>query len=343
MKFKVPIQNIYAMLCYCYDLPELVQAVVSKNNELPNESILEKLFLKSLKELLKYDLIKKYKKNNKVTYNIQGKILFNESLNSIMNKKPYLICETDELTKNILPNQIIKSTLWEVSNSALCSKETKKEAYNLLNKFSTVSNIKISRKDFYKVGVQRNNQYQRVLNIAKLLFELKLLTDEIGKIHAYEVINDDRKMQKIFEVFLLNFYKYEQSLYQVKSEILRWPANNQGSLLPIMKTDISLLANDKKIIIDAKYYSEVLTGYYNQNRIRSSHLYQLFSYLNHSDKNIVSRGVLIYPLNNFYVNEKYDLPIQVGSQLMESSISILTIDLSQNWYQIHQDLLNIIQ
>lgn len=349
MKFKVPIQNIYAMLCYCHDLPELVPSLVGKSRDIPNESILEKLFLKSLNDLLNYGLIKRYKKTKEETYNLKGKVLFNESLSPIMNRRLYLICETDYFTDDILMNQIIKSTLLELSGPSPRSKKIKKEAYYLLKEFKFVSTIKITRKDFHRIKYNRSIHYKRVLNIAQLLYEMKLLTDDSGLVYAYEVVNNEEKMQKIFEKFLLNFYKYEQSVFRAKSEILKWPNSTQNRYLPIMNTDISLIAEDKKIIIDAKYYSKVLISHYrsedksSSDKFRNDHLYQLISYLNHSDENIVSRGILLYPYNNVHIKERFELPIRVGSKIVKSSIDFLTIDLSKEWNEIHKNLLEIIQ
>lgn len=342
MKFKVPIQNIYALLCYCHELPELIGALVGDSDEIPNESVLEKIFLKSLNELLDYGLVKSYKETKMETPNVKGKILFNESLNPIINRKLHLICETDDFTKNILPNQIIKSTLLELSHSSIRSNQIRKEAFYLLKKFGSVSSINIKRKDFYNMKLNRSSLYKRVINIAQLLYESQLITDEIGSLYIYEVVNNERKMEKIFEKFLLNFYKYEQSTFKAKSEILKWPDHENSNYLPDMRTDVSLISKDKKIIIEAKYYTNILVSYYGKERFNSQHLYQVFSYLNHSDKKIVSKGILLYPLNNVNIQENFEVSIQVGSQIERTSISVMTIDLSKNWHEIHQNLLDII-
>lgn len=65
-----------------------------------------------------------------------------------------------------------------------------------------------------------------------------------------------------------------------------------------METDISLENEEKKIIIDAKYYKETMTVNYDKERIRSSNLYQLFSYLlNQQD----GSEKLIWQLEYFYI------------------------------------------
>jgi 5-methylcytosine-specific restriction endonuclease McrBC regulatory subunit McrC len=61
-------------------------------------------------------------------------------------------------------------------------------------------------------------------------------------------------------------------------------ADAQGSeaslaRLPVMRTDVVLTSSDRCIILDTKYYLEALTGAFEERKVRSSHLYQVFAYL----------------------------------------------------------------
>jgi 5-methylcytosine-specific restriction enzyme subunit McrC len=108
--------------------------------------------------------------------------------------------------------------------------------------------------------------------------------------------------------------------------------------LPLMKTDISITSKDRKIIIDAKYYKECLQEHYNKETIRSSNLYQLFTYVKNAEAQGGSarncEGILIYPT----VQKEADL-----NYMMEShKISIKTLNLNQNWKRISDDLMRII-
>ena len=63
-----------------------------------------------------------------------------------------------------------------------------------------------------------------------------------------------------------------------------------------MLFNVSISINDRKIILDTKYYQENLkTNQYDQEKLPSSNLYQLFSYIqNHIDKYNVE-VILLYP------------------------------------------------
>ncbi|MDR3449190.1 MAG: hypothetical protein P4M15_05495, partial [Alphaproteobacteria bacterium] len=69
------------------------------------------------------------------------------------------------------------------------------------------------------------------------------------------------------------------------------------SIIPRMKTDLTLRSGLKTIIFDAKYYADPFPTNYGTRKVRSSHLYQLFSYIKTvSEKELgsVVEGALIY-------------------------------------------------
>ena len=135
---------------------------------------------------------------------------------------------------------------------------------------------------------------------------------------------------------------FYQSLCLVDSESLRnrhlRVAANRYQYLPQMETDISLENEEQKIIIDAKYYRETMTTNYDKERIKSSNLYQLFSYLlnqqDGSEKTKKATGILLYPT----VEKDYDLDFKYN----DHKIQIRTINLDTNWRNISTRLKKII-
>ena len=105
-----------------------------------------------------------------------------------------------------------------------------------------------------------------------------------------------------------------------------------------METDISLENEEQKIIIDAKYYRETMTTNYDKERIKSSKLYQLFSYLlnqqDGSEKTKKATGIFLYPT----VEKDYDLDFKYN----DHKIQIRTINLDTNWRNISTRLKEII-
>jgi 5-methylcytosine-specific restriction enzyme subunit McrC len=70
-----------------------------------------------------------------------------------------------------------------------------------------------------------------------------------------------------------------------------------------MKTDVFLDFDNRKTIIEAKFYRDVLskTNYDSISKLRSHHLYQLYSYLDNykgNDPTSSVNGVLLYAITS---------------------------------------------
>lgn len=148
-------------------------------------------------------------------------------------------------------------------------------------------------------------------------------------------------MSQIFENFLKNFYFREQDTFAVASENLHWdvtsPSISDLTMIPIMKTDVTLRNRSKIIIIDAKFYSEPFAQSFGIQKLRSSHLYQLYAYLKQTAKDTPSasvQGMLMYAANSAGSRKHYEID--------GHSITIVTLDLNRPWPLIHCELLDLI-
>jgi len=168
------------------------------------------------------------------------------------------------------------------------------------------------------------------------------IDESSGDYKFKDFLRDEKAMARLFESFVRNFYKIEQSEFNVKREDIKWKfvAENETdlSMLPIMSTDISLQSSSRKIIIDTKYYKEALKARFTQEKINSGNLYQLFSYLkNQESESEITKsceGILLYPAveSNFSFCYNYE----------NHRIRIMSINLNQDWHYIKKDLLDII-
>lgn len=149
-------------------------------------------------------------------------------------------------------------------------------------------------------------------------------------------------MAYLFENFVRNFYKRELKDCKVYRENINWDIDENDNVfkdfLPQMQTDISIETDNRKIIIDTKFYKDAFTYYMDSKKLISSNLYQLFAYLKNVEAkgglNTKAAGMLIYPMANQQID--YDYFIQ-GHKIM-----IRTVDLNQEWKLIHKRLTDII-
>jgi 5-methylcytosine-specific restriction enzyme subunit McrC len=111
-----------------------------------------------------------------------------------------------------------------------------------------------------------------MVHIARLLHELSLLSHKNGNWSLFSAELDETSLNQIFEKFLFHFYRMEQQEYRVQSEVMQWQLMGNRSLLPSMKTDVSLSHKNgrQKIVIDAKFYKNIFQENYGKFSFHST-------------------------------------------------------------------------
>jgi 5-methylcytosine-specific restriction enzyme subunit McrC len=151
-------------------------------------------------------------------------------------------------------------------------------------------------------------------------------------------------MGLLFEHFVRNFYRHHQNEigFIVDREHIQWTwiARDDLSreLLPQMETDIRLRNSGRKILIECKFTGLTTINRYETQRLESEHLYQLNSYLTHlpsSVENENCEAILLYPSDG----TNYSIGYRSGKR----QIRVQTIDLSQHWRIIHQNLIDLVR
>ena len=333
----IPIQNIYYLLCYAWnkmDEGDLVEVSAEESPDLLN--LLARVLLNGTKTLLKRGLAQQYLTETEIYQGIKGKLEMGQSLRKNLFPKGFAVCEYDELSVDILPNQILKTTLQNLYKTEGLEANLRHEIKAVIWRMNEVSKILITDETFKQVRIQRNNCfYHFLLNVSELIHQNLLPNQEKGPFKFKDFLRDERQMARVFEEFVRNFYKIEVPEAKVYREDLRWKMSGEDyAFLPKMQTDILIKLGDRKLIIDAKYYTETLQKYYNSDKIHSQHLYQLFAYLKNQE-NPQAEGILIYPtteksLSLVYTHEGHKIRIE-------------TLNLNQDWQRIRRDLLRIIQ
>lgn len=344
---KIPIENIYFLLCYAWkQLEEAERVNVSASDYTSYIDLFAKVLASCCAYLFKRGLDREYKPESESIKGIKGRLDFANSLNSIMHHKPELVCEYDELSQNILHNQIIKSVIGKVLRIKSLDRKIRSELVDIYSRMHFISEIKVDKTHFTKVTIHRNNLFYRfVLNVAYIINENLVLNEKSGNYEFVDFIRDEKKMAGIFENFIRNFYKMELKKYgyEVKPEIINWDVRDVDAhafkYLPVMKTDISITSPTRKIIIDTKYYKECFQEHYEKKTLISGHFYQLIEYLENSDaqssSNLKSEGILLYPAVNFH--ESISFPVLRGHK-----VTVRMINLNQDWKFIIRDLISYI-
>ena len=142
---KIPIKNIYYLLCYAwFRLEEKDIVSVDEENNSNIVELLTRVLVSGLGTLVRRGLDGSYKELQEDTSRIRGKIDFSESIKRNLVCYAKLTCRYDELSIDILHNQIIKSTIQSLISCRDIKTTQKDQLRLIMQKFHGISIIKIN-------------------------------------------------------------------------------------------------------------------------------------------------------------------------------------------------------
>ncbi len=335
----IPIQNIYFLLCYAWDKLEEKELVdVDPIGITSLVDLFARVLVNGTNHLLKRGFDRNYVAHEKWTGRLKGKVRF-DAVAKTGAVTATLPCEFDELSYDVLHNQILKATIRRLIRTDKISQENAEALAGLSRQLSEVRDIEITGRLFGQVQLHRNNKfYDFLMKVCELIHRNLLISETPGRSRFRDFTRDRQHMAMLYEGFVRNFYRLH-SRYRVKREDIRWnwiPEDQAAAgMLPKMQTDISLMSDDRKIIIDCKYSPEITQHHYDAETLRSAHLYQLNAYLdNLPAEDARCEAILLYPTT--------DKPMAHSFAHKGHKISIRTINLNQPWQGIHADLLALV-
>jgi 5-methylcytosine-specific restriction enzyme subunit McrC len=291
--------------------------------------------------LLKRGIDRGYITEEEDTSSLRGKFDVSVTIKRNLLRQSRVHCVIDSLSYDVMHNRIIKATIRSLVRCKDLDRNLRDRLLRLYRRLHEIIDIDLSAKVFGSVQLHRNNAYYRfLLQVCRLIHDNLLINEDTGDSRFRDFLQDDKQMAVLFEKFVRNFYRHEQSSFRVKSERFFWQEveATQGDLqfLPGMKTDVSLDSPTRKIVIDTKYYAKCLQSYFDSETIHSGNLYQLFAYLKNlqiGDSRQIE-GVLLYPT----VSKSLSLRYRIQGHTMR----IATVDLNAEWQTIRQRLLGLL-
>jgi 5-methylcytosine-specific restriction enzyme subunit McrC len=341
----IPVQNIYYLLSYAWDaLPEAQVIDVSRipPNDLPG--LFAHVLCGGVEHVARRGLERGYEEIEAELTRIRGRVMLAESHARGRFEQGRAICVADELTVNTLPNRIIKATLGRLARIPELDPGQRHRLLASSRRLGGIEDIRIDGSVFRRVRLHANNRYYRfLLNICALVHDLCLVDEASGHDRFREFLRDERRMAKLFQQFVYNFYRLERTDATVRAEQIKWRVTVRDGekaalkYLPLMRTDICIGLGKTKLVVDTKYYRETLGSYFDAESIHSGHLYQLLAYLSNADLggHVSVEGMLLYPVVSKHLRLDFE-------SLQGFRIRVCTVNLAANWMAIRQELLDIL-
>ncbi|MBF1299882.1 MAG: 5-methylcytosine-specific restriction endonuclease system specificity protein McrC [Parvimonas sp.] len=338
----IPIQNIYYMLSYAFRVLNQQGYKKLATEKFDNTlELMAEILIKGLSRQIKRGLEREYILQTDDLAFVRGKLEISESLknNSMLRKK--LICAYDDFSVNSTMNKIIKSTVETLLTSNL-SKGRKKELRKLMIYFRDVKTINIRYIDWNFKYNRNNKHYQMLIAICYLIVKGLIQTNTDGTMKMMDFL-DDQRMSRLYEKFILEYYKKHYPKLSVSASQIPWSLDNGvREMLPIMQSDIYIQNEDSILIIDAKYYGKTTQMKFDKNKIISNNLYQIFTYVKNCNyqfegQNITVSGMLLYAKTDedIHPNNIY--------QMHGNQITVKTLDLNCSFDKIYKQMDSIVE
>ncbi|MCX6972597.1 MAG: hypothetical protein NTV93_20940 [Verrucomicrobia bacterium] len=341
----IPIANLYYLLAYAWDHSLSEAELVPIDAELCPDlnNFFATVLDSAAHRLVRRGLDQTYIGFGEETARIRGRIDISASEKQLSRTRGRLICIYDDLSPDVLHNQILKATIRLLRNDQQVNKESRKRLAKTLDVFRDVSDLQVTPHHFHRVQLHRNNRaYRFIIHLCELIHD-SLLPDraEAGTRRFRDFTRDEKVMPKVFENFIRNFAIRHLAALKISPMHIKWHATNFGETtegyLPGMITDVTVEWSDRKLILDCKYYQQAMTTHYDALRFDSGNLYQLHAYL--TNKAVEPgwedvEGMLLYPSNGYSFDHTFTLH-------GHHRIRIATVDLQQPWTSIESELLEL--
>jgi 5-methylcytosine-specific restriction enzyme subunit McrC len=339
---KIPIKNLFYLLCYAWDVLEAGETIDVGTIEAPDlENLIASILIHRLERLLKRGLERDYQEFREDSGCIRGRIDFQQTAKRALHRRAVAHIIFDELSPDTLANRILKSTMGTLLNFDTLSRPNRDELAGLYRGMRDVSDIQVLAGSFYRVRLHRNNQdYRLLLSICEMV-QRYVLPREHGRGMRFVTFNR-RQMWKLFQLFVGNFYRRRQDTYKVYSTKLPWCISqgpqSEEFFIPGLETDMVLSNPKSRIVVDTKFYSVPFDTRYDKQTVRAGHLNQMFAYM----QNLAASDEQQRPIDGVLLYATVSIPVPQDWQLFGHNLRVAGVDLSQDWPAIHNTLLSVV-
>lgn len=314
MDSKIPIQNVYYLLCYAWNkLEEADEVSIAASDCKSLPDLFARVLISGTKRMIRGGFDRDYIPHYEETARLRGRIAFSQSIKATSWLRGRMVCEFSELSHDILHNQILKTTLRSLQFTEAVESEQRGAISGLLQYLDQVRTIPLTSRLFHQVQLHGNNRgYRFLLNVCEIVYECLLPSEKAGDSKFRDFLREEKQMAGLFEEFVRNFYRNETS-YKVSAMKLKWQGveveEPTRGFIPEMRTDVTLESPCRKIILGCKFYKDAFKGQH-EPKFSSSNLYQLYSYLKNKEHEIGwerCEGVLLYPTTSTKFDHQFIL------------------------------------
>ena len=306
----IPVRSLWTLLVYAHGLAEFGDRFDGEARDAADlPELLARLLALVVERRLRRDLSRAYQPRFDRLTRVRGSIDLLVTESEQLLRRGRVACSFRQLTTDTPRNRLVRAALergaTEVENAAL-ARSCRRLARELERR--GVGGAPPSRAETARDQVARHDAEDRLLvTVARLVLDRILPGELAGASRATALQRDERLLRKIFEAAVAGVYRHHlhgRDGWRVKAQHwLDWrpeaPTAGLLRLLPGMQTDIVLDREDRRLVIDTKFTRLLTRNTQGWDRLKSSHLYQLYAYLRSQEGVDAAAddaaGLLLYP------------------------------------------------
>ena len=335
----IRVRNLFHMLAYAFSaLTEQGYRAVATEDFDNAVELCAAILERGVSLQLKRGLGQEYVNRSEARSCLRGKIEVTESVKSQAVWRRQLVCSYDEFSVDTTMNRVIKATVALLVRADI-SRARKKSLKKLMVFFADVRDIDLHRVDWNMRFDRNNRTYRMLMAVCWLVVKGLLQTQSDGATRMMDFF-DEQRMSRLYEKFILEYYRREHPRLRASASFVEW-ALDDGMMdgLPAMRSDITLSARGRVLIIDAKYYAATMQRNFDKRSVHSGNLYQIFAYvknkqaaLERAGESVEVSGMLLYAATDEEV-----LP-DVTYRMSGNQIGVRTLDLDRPFEEIRAQL-----
>lgn len=337
---SIPVSNLFYLLAYAWnqlDEASVVHSSLAGAHDL--QELLARVLISGTTHLLRRGLDRGYEQRDDAYAGLRGRLNVSRTVSENLLSKAHTRCSFDELSYDVLHNRILRSTVRRMLAVSNLPSIFRDDLGLIYRKLEGIKTFPVTAGAFRAVQLHRNTRfYSFLMNVCELIHEESMIDEQTGSLLFRDFVRDEVKMRGLFQRFVFEFLRKEQSVYSVSSPQIPWQyaeaSPSDRAFLPRMQTDVVLRSARHALVIDTKFTPKPFQTHFNKQTIRSSHLYQMFTYLSNSYFETRTDGLLLYP----QAGSGFCMDYQLG----QHGLRVASIDLGGPWPMIHDQLIKVV-
>lgn len=350
---EIPLRNVWLLMAYAARVDSkfapkyLPKSLLAESLDTDLPDLVGQLLAREVMRRFRDSLSVGYQAVTREQSRVRGRIRHLETARRRSLAKGKIVVSYEVLTHDNEVNRLARKALETLQK--ICSNNTIAQECQAASRRLELAGVQ-SLSERALAGVRAQDKRDlRMVALSKLALNLQIPSQVYGNSRLLDPEVRDEWIRKIYEKAIFSFYKYhlDADVWKVEaSKKIKWkltdPTPGFKALLPGMRTDIEVTnkLTGSKTVIDTKFTS-ITNTHFDKEKFKSGHLYQIYAYLRTQEPsdplddplNARASGMLLYPT----IDSEY----KESASIQGHSLSMVTVDLSQEPSLITSRLLGL--